>query len=178
MGLRMRCLVSRIDRRACAQYSWLLVSLFTRIVATSAFIPIVTIMFEAMNCKHVGSGALVWSEDPAVRCWQDESLALGLCALAVLLVYVPLCVRFFRVRKAARVATLRAEFVLFQCMCAQVGGNIAAIEVKLNPFEWAHDDTSEQAPLHALSSTDGRYDLYGVGVRGIMTAMSVRMRIW
>ena len=84
------------------QYSWLLVSLFARVVATVAFIPIVKVMFEAMDCKQVGSGAFVWSVDASVPCWRGESFALGLGALAVLLVYVPLCARFFRVRERSR----------------------------------------------------------------------------
>lgn len=57
-----------------------------------------------------------------------------------------------------------------------MGGDLAAIELKRNPFDWSHDDTSDGAPLHALSATDGRYDLYGVSIRWCMTAMSVRVR--
>jgi hypothetical protein len=78
------------------QYSWLLVALFTRVVATSAFIPIVKVMFEAMDCTHTDHG-FVWSVDSTVLCWRGESFALGIIALGVLLVYVPLCARFFKV---------------------------------------------------------------------------------
>ena len=55
----------------------------------------------------------------------------------------------------------------------QVGGNLSAIELKLNPFDWSHDDTSDGGSVHALSTADGRYDLYGVGIRLFMTAVSV-----
>ena len=100
---RIICLSGTRSDCSRAQYSWLLVSLFTRIVATSAFIPIVKVMFEAMSCQQEqgGRGAFVWSVDPTVQCWRDESFALGIGALAVLLFYVPLCARFFRVRRVA-----------------------------------------------------------------------------
>lgn len=126
---------------------WLLMTIGTRVVATSAFLPIMKILAEAGDCDFA---TMTWEAVEGAECLSGQHTVYLLTSLLLVLIYAPLCVRFFR-----------------------VGGKLNAIEASWNMWDWSRDDTETRRRLHVLSFKDNSYLMFTVLIKAMLTGSSV-----
>lgn len=132
---------------------WLVMSYGLKILTLSALVPLLRVLVEAGDCTFTEAGA-TWdmelNGESGLACFGSRHLPYLLAAAVLVVVYVPLSMRFLR-----------------------VNGNLAAIDARLNPFDWSGDRLPPPAKVHVLSLADRRFWMASLVGKVALTVVSV-----